>query len=342
MEKVIQIYPVSYSEAFPDKIAGHSFCRRNGRDYVKWPFLTISNTIHFSQTPGCGRINEEMETEGQGFEMQFVTLNNGLEMPQLGFGVWQIPEEEVTAAVSSAIEAGYRSIDTAKVYGNEAGVGKAIQSSNVAREDLFITTKVWNADQGYESTLQAFEESMEKLGLDYLDLYLIHWPTPEYDTYVDSYKALEKLYHDGRVKAIGVCNFNLAHLERIMDECEVVPALNQVECHPYLQQKELKEFCEQHDIYVEAYSPLMNGRDVLDNEVITKIAKKHNKTSAQVILRWHLQSESVVIPKSVTPSRIKENLDVFDFELSESDMADIASLDQGVRINHEPAEMNIR
>lgn len=274
--------------------------------------------------------------------MQYVTLNNGLDMPQLGFGVWKVPEEEVTDAVSSAIKAGYRSIDTAKVYGNEAGVGKAIKESNVPREDLFITTKLWNADQGYENTLKAFDESMEKLGLDYLDLYLIHWPTPAYDTYVESYKALEKLYHDGRVKAIGVCNFNIDHLERITNECDVKPVLNQVECHPYLQQKELKAFCKEHDIYLEAYSPLMNGRDVLAEEAITTIAKRHNKTAAQVILRWHLQSESIVIPKSVTPSRIKENMDVFDFELSASDMDKIASLDSGVRINNDPAEMNVR
>lgn len=274
--------------------------------------------------------------------MQYVTLNNGVEMPQLGFGVWKVPEEEVTAAVSSALDAGYRSIDTAKVYGNEAGVGKAIEESNVPREDLFITTKLWNADQGYENTLKAFDESMDKLGLDYLDLYLIHWPTPAYDTYVESYKALEKLYHDGRVKAIGVCNFNIDHLERIMNECDVKPVLNQVECHPYLQQKELKTFCKEHDIYLEAYSPLMNGRDVLAEESIKTLAKKHDKTAAQVILRWHLQSNSIVIPKSVTPSRIKENMDVFDFELSASDMEEIASLDSDVRINNEPSEMNVR
>lgn len=280
--------------------------------------------------------------EGKGFGMQYITLNNGLRMPQLGFGVWKVPDEEVTAAVSEALETGYRSIDTAKVYGNEVGVGKAIQSSKVSREDLFITTKLWNADQGYESTLEAFDESLEKLGLDYVDLYLIHWPTPEYDTYVESYKALEKLYQDGRVKAIGVCNFNVDHLERIMKECDVVPVLNQVECHPYLQQKELKTFCKEHNIYVESYSPLMNGRDVLADEVITRIANKYNKTSAQVILRWHLQSDSIVIPKSVTPSRIKENFDVFDFELSTSDMDEIAALDRDDRINSDPIEMNVR
>lgn len=274
--------------------------------------------------------------------MQYTTLNNGLDMPQLGFGVWKITDEEVTEAVSTAIEIGYRSIDTAKVYGNEVGVGKAIASSGVPRENLFITTKLWNADQGYDNTLAAFDESLEKLGLDYVDLYLIHWPTPEYDTYVESYKALEELYHDGLVKAIGVCNFNTGHLERILDECDVKPVLNQVECHPYFQQKELKDFCKRHDIYIESYSPLMNGREVLTDEVLTGIADKYNKTAAQVILRWHLQSGSIVIPKSVTPSRIRENFDVFDFELSESDMDEIAMLDKDERINNDPAVMNYR
>lgn len=274
--------------------------------------------------------------------MQHVILNNDLKMPQLGFGVWQIPDEEAEKAVSTAIDAGYRSIDTAKVYGNEAGVGKAIAATSVPREELFITTKVWNPDQGYENTLKAFDTSLEKLGFDYVDLYLIHWPTPEYDTYVETYKALEKLYHDGKVKAIGVCNFNIDHLERILDACDVRPVLNQVECHPYLQQKELKEFCRKQDIYVEAYSPLMNGREVLTDEVLTKMASQYNKTAAQVVLRWHLQSESIVIPKSVTPSRIKENLDVFDFELTQADMDEISALDKGERINHEPAEMNVR
>src|SRR5699024_5687145 len=209
-------------------------------------------------------------------------------------------------------------------------------------EDLFITTKLWNADQGYDNTLAAFDASLEKLGLDYVDLYLIHWPTPEYDTYVDSYKALEKLYHDGKVKAIGVCNFNIAHLERILDECDVKPVLNQVECHPYFQQNALKDFCARHDIYIESYSPLMNGRDVLMDDVLVGIAATYDKTVAQVILRWHLQSGSIVIPKSVTPSRIEENIDVFDFELSESDMDKIATHDKGERINNDTAVMNKR
>ncbi|WP_337019943.1 aldo/keto reductase [Oceanobacillus massiliensis] len=274
--------------------------------------------------------------------MQYVTLNNGISMPQLGYGVWKVPNEEVISPLKTAIEVGYRSIDTAKIYGNEVGVGTAISESNVPREDLFITTKVWNSDQGYENTLKAFDESLEKLGLDYVDLYLIHWPTPQFDQYVETYKALEKLYNDGRVKAIGVCNFDIEHLERILDECDVVPAINQVECHPYLQQVELREFCKKHNILVEAYSPLMNGTDVLENEVIKELAEQKGRTPAQVILRWHLESGMVVIPKSVTPSRIESNFNLFDFELSKEDMDKIAKLDRNIRNGSVPSEMNVR
>ncbi|MGY0694334.1 aldo/keto reductase [Virgibacillus sp. FSP13] len=274
--------------------------------------------------------------------MQYVTLNNGLKMPQLGFGVWQVPDEEATPSVTKALEVGFRSIDTAKVYENELGVGRALANSDVPREDLFITTKVWNSDQGYENTLKAFDTSLEKLGLDYVDLYLIHWPTPEYDEYVETYKAMEKLYKDGRVKAIGVCNFNIEHLQRLLDECEVVPAVNQVECHPFLQQKELKDFCEKHDIYLEAWSPLMSGGDVLNSAEVKAIADQHGKTPAQVIIRWHLQYNNIVIPKSVTPSRIEENFDVFDFELSDGDMQKMAELDRNQRKGPEPSEMNAR
>lgn len=274
--------------------------------------------------------------------MKFITLNNGLRMPQLGYGVWQVPEDEVTPAVTKAIEVGFRSIDTAKVYKNEKGVGDAIDRSNVPREDLFITTKVWNTDQGYDNTLKAFDESLEKMGLDYVDLYLIHWPTPEYDDYVETYKAMEKLYKDGRAKAIGVCNFNIEHLQRLLDECEVTPVVNQVECHPYLQQAKLQEFCQKNDIYLEAWSPLMQGGEVLNNDVVKEIADQYSKTAAQVIIRWHLQSGRIVIPKSVTPSRIEENFDVFGFELSNEDIEKIATLDQNVRKGPEPSEMNVR
>lgn len=274
--------------------------------------------------------------------MNTITLNNGVEMPQLGFGVWQVDNEEATAAVQTAIEVGYRSIDTAMIYQNEEGVGKAIKNAGIARDDLFITTKVWNTDHGYEQTLKAFDESLEKLGLEYVDLYLVHWPTPQFDTYVDTYKALEKLYNDGRVKAIGVCNFHIEHLERILNECSVKPVLNQVECHPYLSQNELKEFCKKHDIYVEAWSPLQQGGEVLQLDSIKAFADSVGKTPAQVVLRWHLQNDTIVIPKSVTPSRIKENFDVFDFELSQEQMATINQLNRNERKGPDPSDMNVR
>ncbi|MCB5240042.1 aldo/keto reductase [Niallia circulans] len=274
--------------------------------------------------------------------MEFVTLNNGLKMPQLGFGVWQVADEQATSAVAKALEVGYRSIDTAMIYKNEKGVGKAIKESSVPREELFITTKVWNSDQGYENTLKAFDESLERLGLEYVDLYLIHWPTPQFDGYVDTYKALEKLYKDGKVKAIGVCNFEIEHLERILNECEVKPVLNQVECHPYLAQKELKEYCAKHDIFVEAWSPLDQGGKVLQDEVIKNIADAHKKTPAQVVLRWHLQNHTIVIPKSVTPSRIEENFQVFDFELDVNEVNSINQLNINRRKGSHPNDMHVR
>jgi diketogulonate reductase-like aldo/keto reductase len=274
--------------------------------------------------------------------MNFVTLNNGVKMPQLGFGVWQVPDDQATEAVEIALKIGYTSIDTAMIYKNEKGVGRAIAESSVPREELFITTKVWNADQGFDKTLRAFDESLDRLGLDYVDLYLIHWPTPNFDQYVDTYKALEKLYHDGRVKAIGVCNFEIEHLERILKECEVVPVLNQVECHPYLAQNELKEFCAKHNIFLEAWSPLEQGGEVLQDEVVQKIAAAHSKSPAQVVLRWHLQNNTIVIPKSVTPSRIEENFNVFDFELSANEMNEISKLNRNRRKGPNPNDMHVR
>ncbi|MBI0577885.1 aldo/keto reductase [Neobacillus cucumis] len=274
--------------------------------------------------------------------MNFVTLNNGVKMPQLGFGVWQVEDNQATTAVAKALEVGYTSIDTAMIYKNEEGVGKAIKETSVPRENLFITTKVWNSDQGYENALKAFDESLARLGLEYVDLYLIHWPTPKFDQYVDTYKALEKLYHDGRVKAIGVCNFEIEHLERLLNECEVKPVLNQVECHPYLSQKELKDFCAKHDIFVEAWSPLEQGGEVLKDEVIIKIAEAHGKSPAQVVLRWHLQNNTIVIPKSVTPSRIEENFNVFDFELTADEMQQIHQLNRNRRRGSHPNDMHVR
>ncbi|GAA2438723.1 aldo/keto reductase [Streptomyces mauvecolor] len=270
-----------------------------------------------------------------------ITLNNGVEMPQLGFGVWQVPDDEATKAVATAIESGYRSIDTAAIYDNERGTGKAVAASGVAREDLFVTTKLWNSEQGYDSTLRAFDASLDKLGLDYVDLYLIHWPVPAKDAYVDTYAAFEKIYADGRAKAIGVSNFQPVHLERLLGETSVVPAVNQIELHPQLAQAEARALHAKHSIATEAWSPLGSGRGLLEVPTVVAIAQKHGRTAAQVVLRWHLQIGNVVIPKSVTPSRIKENIDVFDFELDADDLAALAALDEGKRLGPNPAEFNL-
>ncbi|MGZ6793320.1 MAG: aldo/keto reductase [Mycobacteriales bacterium] len=257
-------------------------------------------------------------------------------IPQLGFGVWQVPDAEAEPAVTTALETGYRSIDTAKLYGNEAGVGRAIKATDIPREELFVTTKVWNDEQGFDSTLAAFDASMGRLGLDTLDLFLIHWPAPAQDAYVDTWKALLKLREDGRVRAVGVCNFGIEHLERLRDETGELPAINQVELHPYLQQGELREFHADQGILTEAWSPLASGGAVLADDTIREIAAKHDVTPAQAILRWHTQLGNVVIPKSVTPSRIAENFDIFDFELDGEDLSAFARLDRGERTGPDP------
>ncbi|MFB8755550.1 aldo/keto reductase [Streptomyces nigra] len=269
-----------------------------------------------------------------------IILNNGVEMPQLGFGVWQVPDDEAERAVAAALEAGYRSIDTAAIYGNETGTGKAVAASGVPREDVFVTTKVWNSDHGYDATLRAFDASLEKLGLEYVDLYLIHWPTPARGTYVDTYKAFEKLLADQRVRAIGVSNFLPEHLERLIEETSVVPAVNQIELHPHLQQHAAREFHAEQGIATEAWSPLGSGKGLLEVPAIVAIAQKHGRTPAQVVLRWHLQLGNVVIPKSVTPSRIKENIEVFDFSLDDEDLAAITALNEDRRLGPDPAEFN--
>nr|WGD87973.1 glyoxal/methylglyoxal reductase [Bacillus subtilis] len=266
-----------------------------------------------------------------------VKLHNGVEMPWFGLGVFKVENgNEATESVKAAIKNGYRSIDTAAIYKNEEGVGIGIKESGVAREELFITSKVWNEDQGYETTLVAFEKSLERLQLDYLDLYLIHWPGK--DKYKDTWRALEKLYKDGKIRAIGVSNFQVHHLEELLKDAEIKPMVNQVEFHPRLTQKELRDYCKAQGIQLEAWSPLMQGQ-LLDNEVLTQIAEKHNKSVAQVILRWDLQHEVVTIPKSIKEHRIIENADIFDFELSQEDMDKIDALNKDERVGPNPDEL---
>lgn len=268
------------------------------------------------------------------------TLHNGVKMPWFGLGVFKVKEgSEVVESVKAAIKNGYKSIDTAAIYQNEEGVGQGIRESGIPREELFVTSKVWNADQGYESTLQAFETSLQKLGLDYLDLYLIHWPGQDKERFKSTWKALEKLYKDGRVRAIGVSNFHVHHLEDLLEDAEIKPMVNQVEYHPHLAQKELKSFCQNHGIQLEAWSPLKQGQ-LLDDPTINKIAQKYGKSAAQVILRWDLQNEVVTIPKSIKEHRIIENADIFDFELSHEDMEKIDSLNKDERVGSDPEVMN--
>ncbi|MEU4658301.1 aldo/keto reductase [Streptomyces sp. NPDC023723] len=269
-----------------------------------------------------------------------IILNNGVEMPQLGFGVWQVPDDEAETAVATALKAGYRSIDTAAIYGNEKGTGKGIAAAGLPREDLFVTTKLWNSDQGYDSTLRAFDASLAKLGLDYVDLYLIHWPMPDRGRYVDTYKAFEKILADGRARAIGVSNFLPDHLDRLIAETSVIPAVNQIELHPHLQQHALREYHAEQGIATEAWSPLGSGKGLLEVPAIVAIGQKHGRSPAQVVLRWHLQTGNVVIPKSVTPSRIKENIDVFDFSLDDEDLAAISALNEDRRVGSDPADVN--
>lgn len=269
-----------------------------------------------------------------------IRLNDGVDIPQIGFGVWQVDNAQAPKAVKAAIEAGYRSIDTAAIYGNEDGVAAGIRAAGVPREQLFITTKLWNDRHGADNALKAFDESLKRLRLEYVDLYLIHWPTPRANLYVETWRALAEIKGSGRAKSVGVSNFKVPHLERLLGETGIVPSINQIELHPRFQQKAEREFHARHGITTEAWSPLGQGT-LLKDPLIAGIAREHGRTSAQVILRWHIQSGLVAIPKSVTPSRIAENIDIFAFELAEDDMARIATLDStNGRIGPDPDQVN--
>lgn len=260
-------------------------------------------------------------------EVPTVTLNNAVKMPQLGLGVWQAREgREVEQAVTLALDAGYRLIDTAKIYGNEAGVGRALRASRVPRAEIFVTTKVWNSDQGHDQALRAFDASLERLRLDYVDLYLIHWPVPEAGKYVETWKALEQLYEQKLARAIGVSNFAPEQLEAVLASANVVPAVNQIELHPRQTQAATREYCSRHQIQVESYSPIMRGGELLQDTTIRRIAQAYQKTPAQVVLRWHIQHGLVAIPKSVHEERIRENINIFDFELTIDEMRAIDRL----------------
>ena len=268
-----------------------------------------------------------------------IRLNNGIEMPKLGLGVFRVEDSaELINAVKFAIKNGYRSIDGAAIYGNEEAMGEGIRQgikeAGITREDLFITSKVWNADLGYESAIAAYETSLQKIGVDYLDLYLIHWPVE--GKYKEAWRALEYLYQQGRVKAVGVSNFQIHHLEDLLKDANIKPVINQIELHPYLSQTKVREFCEENNIQVEAWSPLMARNGLLEDETLKEIAKKYNKTTAQVVLRWDLQSHVITIPKSTNEGRLLQNIDIFDFELSKEDMELIDSLNKDFRVGPDP------
>lgn len=289
-------------------------------------FDTLILRVILKASKGAGRMSESLSDS--------TMLGNGIHMPWLGFGVFKLPDgEEVVQAVLTALKAGYRSIDTASIYGNERGVGKAIKESGIPREEIFLTTKVWNSDQGFDNALNAFDESLKRLDVDYVDLYLIHWPGK--DLYVKTWKALERIYQYGRARAIGVSNFHIHHLHNLMSHCDINPMVNQVEFHPFLFQPELVRFCMDNNIQLEAWSPLAKGK-FLDNAVLLRIGEKYGKTAAQVMLRWDLQHCVVTIPKSSHRNRIEENARIFDFELSEEDMDSIDALNQGKRLGPDP------
>ncbi len=258
----------------------------------------------------------------------------GLEIPQIGFGVWEVPDTDVDAAFGRALEIGYRHIDTARIYGNEDGVGRVLGREDVDRDDVFVTTKVWNDD--HTNVPAAFDASMGRLGLEVLDLYLIHWPAPEQDVYVDAWTAMLDLQRQGRVRSVGVCNFQVPHLQRLLDETGVLPSINQIELSPYLQQRELRAFHAEHGIVTEAWSPLAVRAGLLDDPVVVELAAKHEVTPAQLVLRWHVELDNVVLTRSVTPARIAENFEIFGFALEDDDLEALAGLDRGTRTGPDP------
>ncbi|BBZ61447.1 aldo/keto reductase [Mycolicibacterium monacense] len=268
-----------------------------------------------------------------------VALNDGNSIPQVGLGVWQTPPEDTERAVAAALAAGYRHVDTAAAYGNEEQTGRAIAQSGLDRSQVYLVTKLWNSEQGYDATLAAFEASVDRLGVDYLDLYLIHWPVPEKNLFVDTFRAFARLREDGRIRSIGVSNFEPEHLRVLIDSTGIVPAVNQIELHPLLPQRELRELHAQLGIATEAWSPLGQG-SLLAHPTVTGVAESHGKTAAQALIRWHMQLGNIVIPKSVNPQRIESNFDVFDFELSEQDMASISSLEDASRLGPDPKTFN--
>ncbi|GAB3615946.1 aldo/keto reductase [Okibacterium endophyticum] len=266
-------------------------------------------------------------------------LNDGGRIPQVGLGVYKVPARQTADVVATALASGYRHIDTAALYQNERAVGEGVRRSGVPRGDVFVTSKVWNSDHGYDSTLRAFDATMDELGFDYLDLYLIHWPAPRQDRYVDTWRALERLSDEGRVKSIGVSNFHQHHIERLLAETDVVPVVNQVELHPWLPQAETRAFNARHGIRTEAWSPFARGR-LFGNPTLDAVAHRHGVTVGQVIVRWHVQLGNIVLPKSVTPERIRSNLDVFGFELGQDDMTAIATLESGERTGSDPDDLD--
>lgn len=269
-----------------------------------------------------------------------LSLVDGGPIPQLGLGVFTIPDDETERVVRTALDVGYRSVDTAAMYRNESGVGRGIAESGLSRDDVFVTTKLNNREHGYDAGLRALDASLGRLGLDYVDLYLIHWPLPAQDLYVETWRALERALADGKARAIGVSNFQISHLRRLLDECERTPSVNQIELHPEFPQAQLRAFHDEHGIRTEAWAPLAKGGELLGEQTITSLADKYGKTPAQIVLRWHVQLDNIVIPKSVTPSRIEENIQVFDFELAPDDMASIDALETGRRIGPNPDHMN--